>query len=105
MIKLNLTSCLFHVKLNSITQRLFVIKCHNKYFKIKALPKRSECIALPNVQSHAKCIFRLFLIKDLDVKILNYLDVILLGDPATLEKATTILFASSYLFNLKANVN
>ena len=99
MIKLDLTNGYFHIKLDPKTQSIFGIKCQNKYFSIKALPQGLS--VSPYIMQRVMNNVVATLLKNVPVKILIYLDdILLLGAPSDLEKAKTILFASSYLFNL-----
>ena len=98
MIKLDLTNCFFHISLHKKTRWSFRIKCKNKYYVIKKLPKGLS-ISPYIMQRVMNSILRTMLI-NINVKILVYLDdILLLGSPKELEKAKLVLLASSFLFN------
>lgn len=100
MIKLDLTNGFFHIKLNNKTNNLFGIKCQNKYFVINNLPQGLS--VSPYLMQRVMTNVLNKMLNCINVRIMIYLDdVLLLGQPDQLEKAKTILFASSFLFNLE----
>ena len=99
MIKLDLTNGFFHIKLNNKTNNLFGIKCQNKYFIINNLPQGLSIS--PYLMQRVMVNVVNKILEYVNVKIMIYLDdILLMGQPDQLEKAKTILFASSFLFNL-----
>ena len=99
MIKLDLTNGFFHVNLHPKTCSLFGIKCKNKYYNITKLPQGLS--VSPYLMQRTMEGILGTLLHNISVKFLVYLDdIILLGSPRDLEWAKTVLFTSSFLFNL-----
>lgn len=76
MIKLDLTNCFFHIKLHNKTNHIFGIKCQNKYFAIKNLPQGLS--VSPYLMERVMTNVINEMLKHLNVKIMIYLDYILL---------------------------
>lgn len=74
MVKLDLTNGFFHIK--DPKTHVFGIKCKNKYFKIKALPQGLS--VSPYIMQRVMNNAISTLLKDINVKIMIYLDDILL---------------------------
>ena len=98
MIKLDLTNGFFHIHLHPKTRGLFGIKCQNKYYVINKLPQGLS--VSPYIMQRVTNSILQTMLKHINVKILIYLDdILLVGTPKDLESAKLVLLASSFLFN------
>jgi hypothetical protein len=99
MIKLDLSNGFFHIPLHPTASEQMGIKCGNKFYKLMRLPQ-GLCTSPYIMQRTMYKIFQT-LVKPFDVKLLLYLDdLLIIGPIKDLEMAREVLLSSSLKFNM-----